>query len=278
MKEVVMADISSNESKDFTFSLTSGCEKIRLKHNGSSIDIIIGTINIIDIGLKENDTITVHISVSSSNPTVVDGIVIKELAIVKGDTFMGYKPYIPSVKMIADEVSAQNESLEEQGLINKAIWNDGAINTDTGSIVEGIANSIYSDPIACKNGDKISIDYDFTVTNVYVMYYNGSTYLSRDTFVAPTNATHFRVNIRSNSAISKSSARVYINNAIYELKNDLDKLNSLPKGTIIQIEADKDTINTTKEKYGWQYLGTSSIEYDNGSFVSMATNVYRKNN
>lgn len=68
------------------------------------------------------------------------------------------------------------------------------------------------------------------------------------------------------------------NSVLYETKTDLDKLNSLPKGTIVQIEADKDTIATTKEKYGWQYLGTSSIEYDNGSYVSMATNVYRKNN
>ena len=123
-----------------------------------------------------------------------------------------------------EAVTKVNDSLDSQGLINKAVWNDGAINTDNGFIVAGIANSIYSDPIACKNGDRISVDYDFTVKNVYVMYYNGSTYLSRDTFVAPTNATHFRVNIRSNNAISKSSARVYVNNSIDELKNDLAKL------------------------------------------------------
>lgn len=99
--------ISSNESKDFTFSLTSGCEKIILKHNGSSRDINIGMINIIDIGLKENDIITVHISVSSNDPTVVGGIVINELAIVKGSTFTEYEPYIPSVKMLAEENAQQ---------------------------------------------------------------------------------------------------------------------------------------------------------------------------
>ena len=103
--------ISSNESKDLTFSLITGCEKIRLKHNGTAKDIYIGIINIADMGLKENDTITVHISVSSGNPTVVGGIVIKELAIVKGDTFIGYKPYIPSVKMLAEEVNAQKNDL-----------------------------------------------------------------------------------------------------------------------------------------------------------------------
>ena len=108
---IVTEYILQNGSKDFTFSIPSGYEKITMKHNGSSDDINIADINITDIGLKENDTITVHISVSSSNPTVVGGIVIKELAIVKGDTFIGYKPYIPSVKMLAEEVSAQKNDL-----------------------------------------------------------------------------------------------------------------------------------------------------------------------
>ena len=62
------------------------------------------------------------------------------------------------------------------------------------------------------------------------------------------------------------------------IKNDLDKLNALPIGTIIQIEADKDTIATTEAKYSWQYLGTSNIQYENGSSTLLATNDYRKNN
>ena len=61
-------------------------------------------------------------------------------------------------------------------------------------------------------------------------------------------------------------------------KNDLDKLNSLPIGSIIQIEEDKDDIETTTQKYGWQYLGKSKIEYENGSIQLLVTNVYRKNN
>ena len=63
-----------------------------------------------------------------------------------------------------------------------------------------------------------------------------------------------------------------------QIKNDLDKLNSLPKGSIIQIEADKDDTETTTQKYGWQYLGTSNIQYENGSLNILVTNVYRKNN
>ena len=68
------------------------------------------------------------------------------------------------------------------------------------------------------------------------------------------------------------------NEAVAKLKNDLDKLNSLPIGSIIQIEAAKDNIETTTQKYGWQYLGTSNIECNDGSEVLLATNVYRKNN
>ena len=69
-----------------------------------------------------------------------------------------------------------------------------------------------------------------------------------------------------------------VNDEIEQIKNDLDKLNSLPIGSIIQIEADKDNIETTKQKYGWQYLGTSNIECNDGSLKLLVTNVYRKNN
>ena len=65
---------------------------------------------------------------------------------------------------------------------------------------------------------------------------------------------------------------------VTEIKNDLDKLSSLPKGSIIQIEADKDNIETTEQKYGWQYLGTSNIECNDGAVMILVTNVYRKNN
>ena len=68
------------------------------------------------------------------------------------------------------------------------------------------------------------------------------------------------------------------NEEVTKVKNDLDKLNSLPIGTIIQIEADKDTIATTEAKYSWQYLGTSNIQYDNGGAYTLVANVYRKNN
>ena len=69
-----------------------------------------------------------------------------------------------------------------------------------------------------------------------------------------------------------------VSNDVDEVKNDLDKLNALPIGTIIQIETDKDTIATTEAKYSWQYLGTSNIQYENGGAYILVANVYRKNN
>ena len=91
----------------------------------------------------------------------------------------------------------------------------------------------------------------------------------------PSGATKYFISFFPNTVTVDS---IYINNAIDELKNDLDKLNLLPKGFIIQIDADKDDIETTKQKYGWQYLGTSNIEYESGSANILVTNVYRKNN
>ena len=81
------------------------------------------------------------------------------------------------------------------------------------------------------------------------------------------------------SNISKNPVQnKVITEKINEINSNLDKLNSLPIGSIIQIEAAKDNIETTKQKYGWQYLGTSNIEYERGSANILVTNVYRKNN
>ena len=67
------------------------------------------------------------------------------------------------------------------------------------------------------------------------------------------------------------------NEEVTKVKNDLDKLSSLPIGSIIQIDENKDDIETTKQKYGWQYLGKSNIQFESGSATLLVTNVYRKN-
>ena len=86
------------------------------------------------------------------------------------------------------------------------------------------------------------------------------------------------VYLDDDSRLSLNEMTIDGNEEVTKVKNDLDKLSSLPIGSIIQIEKDKDDIETTKQKYGWQYLGTSNIQYENGGAYILETNVYRKNN
>ena len=210
----------------------------------------------------------------------------QNLQIEEGTTATSYEPYIPSVKMLADKVNQQNESLSDYGLDNLSnVWIQGRINT--GSHVDSNIG-IYSNSYPCSNGDLVTIKKE-SVAEIGIAWFYGSTFLSyeyamtREEFKknAPTNANSFRVQILNNDGITLSTAGhigVYVNNAIDEIKNDLDKLSSLPIGSIIQIEAAKDNIETTTQKYGWQYLGTSKIECEDGAVMLLVTNVYRKNN
>ena len=135
----------------------------------------------------------------------------------------------------------------------------------------------------------------FTSTNEHYFYdkdKNPIKGFSSDTFIPPENAKYVVLSgIKGNQGIAQleegSVATEYepyipsvkmLAEDVASLKNDLDKLNALPIGTIIQIEADKDTIATTEAKYSWQHLGTSNIQYENGGAYILEANVYRKNN
>ena len=247
------------------------------------------------------------------------------LQLEEGDTATEYKPYIPSVKMLAEEVKAQNESLGVIGKCKNLLKtnvsggningvsvvrnNDGTftlngtsgsewgflnlnyVNGTTKSVPEGkwrlvgtvknaflelmLNNSSYGK----ENGNGLDFEVKSSDTNSWIRIYippnkSFTNDILKPMLVDATKTPH----VTYDDFVPYTGDGDTLTADVADIKNDLDKLNSLPKGTIIQIEADKDTINTTKEKYGWQYLGTSSIEYDNGSFVSMATNVYRKNN
>ena len=138
-------------------------------------------------------------------------------------------------------------------------------------------------------GKTVTIKCNKNHSQLVVTFYNESgnglgnvvlTNVSNGIFNAPSSSTKFRIQVADENITSQTVGEVlvYIDNEISQLKNDLDKLNSLPIGSIIQIEADKDNIETTTQKYGWQYLGTSNIECNDGSLKLLVTNVYRKNN
>lgn len=186
------------------------------------------------------------------------------------------------------------ESLANYGLDNKSnkSWVQGVYGS-AGTLVSsynyGVADTNYH---TCSSDNIVSVKMD-NLESVDIVWYNGTTMLNRVSSsatngkavaVAPTNTTQFLYSVRkaeSGDALTPNNVKdvyLYVGNEIDSIKNDLDKLNSLPKGSIIQIDADKDDIETTTQKYGWQYLGTSNIQYENGSLTLLVTNVYRKNN
>lgn len=154
------------------------------------------------------------------------------IQIEEGTTATSYNPYIPSVKMLADEVNQQNDSLEDYGLDNLSnVWVQGRINT--GSHVDSNIG-IYSNSYPCSNGDLVTIKKE-SASEIGIAWFYGSTFLSYEYAIAieefkknaPTNANSFRVQILNSDGITPSTAGhigVYINNAIDELKNDLAKL------------------------------------------------------
>ena len=176
-----------------------------------------------------------------------------EIQLEEGTTATPYEPYIPSVKMLADEVSEQNESLEDYGLNNKfdGQWKVGYY-TSTGEYMTD-GHITTSNPISVIGGANISVKYP-DADNMTIAYFNGSTFISRSLNkyddVAPTNSTLCYVTIQkqvNNIFISPSTAdklSVYVDNAIDGLKNDL-----VPKRIELQNVDERVTIQ------------------DNGSFI-----------
>ena len=228
----------------------------------------------------EDETLSFAVTLTATVSNVEISIQVEE-----GSKSTSFEPYIPSVKMLAEEVSAQNKSLEAQGLLNKFDnqYKDGFYETD-GKFYGNPQWKSTKNAMGVSSGDILSVNFIGTPTYARVVFFDDdNTFVSYTSFdknikakvATPSGATKYFISFFPNTVTVDS---IYINNAIDELKNDLDKLNSLPKGSIIQIDADKDDIETTKQKYGWQYLGTSNIEYESGSANILVTNVYRKNN
>ena len=204
---------------------------------------------------------------------------------------------------INNEIEEINESLDTleysdiaggKNIANPDNFEDGkVVSYDSGAVTD---NSLYfiSGYIQIEPSTKYT-KQGFSSTGENWYYdenKNPISMITSDTFTTPSNAKYVvlsgLIKNKSICMLEKGSTPTtyepYIPSVkmlaseVAAQKNDLDKLNSLPKGSIIQIDADKDDIETTTQKYGWQYLGTSNIQYENGSANILVTNVYRKNN
>ena len=155
------------------------------------------------------------------------------MQVEEGSKSTSFEPYIPSVKMLSDEVSAQNKSLGDYGLDNKF---DGNIdynkwyNKSNGEYQSSSTSATLTNKINCVASNNVRVMCP-SATNVSIVFYNSSDEFISGTdkdgtdvqFIAPTNASYCRINFYKSGGFGGNIGKigVYINNTIDELKNDL---------------------------------------------------------
>ena len=221
-----------------TFTIPQPINSIKIGHSGSVKNLTV----LFNINLPAG-TYTISIDIVKDNPSIVGGFEFKNIQIEEGTTATSYEPYIPSVKMLADEVSAQNESLEAQGLDNKfdGILFQGFYDTNVteGNPVQRDTYVVNKNPINVSDGDIIRVKYSGKeATTIFVQFYksdgsnNGAMFMENgsnidSTFVVRANSKTMHINIGNSGGISindVSSLYVSVNNEITELKNDFVSL------------------------------------------------------
>ena len=110
-------NVTGNGIFSITFDITdSNINNIKLYHGGSHVDITLIYKDIyLDVGKY-----TMSFDAIGCNPQVVNGIKIQKIQIEKGTTATPYKPYIPSVKMLAEENVQQNTEAMDLKMLG---WN-----------------------------------------------------------------------------------------------------------------------------------------------------------
>ena len=205
---------------------------------------------------NSGDNESIRILFYSGNTTSGTSV-YSDVQLEYGTTATPYEPYIPSVKMIAEEVSAQNESLGDYGFTNvfDGEWLQGWIGSDgTVSISTSLNGSLIKQGITCKIGDVITIVCDSSETEINIGEFDSSNEKA-NTVTSKTNTnrveykvslsstTYVRFSIRGKNPANVGNIKVYINNAIDELKNDLGGLSFSVSGTTLSITDGTNTWN-----------------------------------
>ena len=254
---------------------------------------------------------------SNTKYVCLSGLKGKEniMMLEEGSTATEYEPYFPSNKMLAEEKADKSETTVN--LLNPTLGTttvNGITCTNNGDgtyTLNGTATANFSEYIITSFGlsqnesykllgtpvggsvqtysiTLLSEDYSDYVDDIgegVIITPKKSSYLARLNILKGTTVNNlvFKPMLTTNLNATYDDFVPYtgdtgrLNGDVAKLKNDLDKLSSLPIGSIIQIDENKDDIETTKQKYGWQYLGKSNIQYESGSATLLVTNVYRKN-
>lgn len=166
-----------------TFTTDQPINRINIGHSGAVNNCTV----LFNMNLPAG-TYTISMDIVKDNPSIVGGFEFKNIQIEEGDTATPYKPYIPSVKMLADEVSAQNESLSVIGkcknLLNPTIGTttqNGVTCTNNGDgtyTLNGTAKgqSAFTIPVekTLKKGTKILGCINGSSTTYFITYRTGS--------------------------------------------------------------------------------------------------------
>lgn len=125
-----------------------------------------------------------------------------------------------------------NDSLSEQGLLDvfNDNWKQGMYDVSTGIWQNNTNVCCSAEPMTCKGGDIVTLEYKGTNNGIYIFFYNGDTFLSQLSSTngylrttVPSNATCFNIEVVNSNITPQTVGHisVYVNNAIENLKNDL---------------------------------------------------------
>lgn len=97
-----LVTIASTGKRQFLFTVSEGYDRIRIKHNGSTRDLILGTFT----SFLPNTTYCMSMNVKGCNPSVVNGVIISDICINLSDPTRNgqYEPYESHTYSLDSEV------------------------------------------------------------------------------------------------------------------------------------------------------------------------------
>ena len=94
----------------------SGIARLTIKHSGSTKDFILR------IPFEEVGTFTISVDITSANPTVIGGVVYKNIQVESGSTATSYEPYVDPLEISEDfNVSLTPTSTDTDPYLFKAV-------------------------------------------------------------------------------------------------------------------------------------------------------------
>lgn len=142
----------------------------------------------------------------------------------------------------SEAVERVNESLNEQGLLNKfdGLWSQGGAPGNTSAF------DIYTTtPIPVSVGDRVTAYYDGSVNSLRLQMYNGNTFVSNQVvntnkfdFVIPSGVTQVYINVAQSTAFTPNMAKkisVYVNNEIDKVKADLSNVHTTDNVSYVKV-------------------------------------------